>query len=411
MGSRDYYFQILVVNRQGYINELKEIFENKLDIHEMDSEQQTNYLHIALQNATQTTPPIETIQFYLDHHLDVNLQDIVGNTPLHYALVHGNIACALLLLKAGANPNLVNQEGFCPLSMLQEINHLDSRLTLLQAMLAQGGDVTAKAPNALSIAASYAFKTQTDPSFEAVVAAIEQHTQTIMPAAHTTPSTTTPIMAATVANLASTSAAVAPTKPTTLPSQIESEIHFRVQENILVSTDIVQHIMAQFHLDETVLTRVQNTVREQRQALIAAQKKWPSMTDCEKLLLAFYALFKQGIIALPAACTNTDGSHAQIHAFQTRYQGDKTFQGFCFFSSEDIRHVLAHRELPLTLGTIASPSHDSSTQSISKIIAEQLKAQGLHVSQDKHANQTITIKDFTWRNRSDFHVFKTKYLI
>lgn len=405
MGSRDYYFQILVVNRQGYINELKEIFENKLDIHEIDAEQNSNYLHIALNSATQTTPPIETIQFYLDHQLDVNLQDIAGNTPLHYAVLCSNIPCALLLLQAGANPNVINREGFCPLSMLQEVNHLDSRLQLLQAMLDQGGDVTAHAPNALNIAAYYAFKTQTDSSFEAVVELIQKHqpTQTNTPAAHIVPTTAAPIMTETLASK--------PIPKAKLPSHIENEIHFRVQENILVSAEIVQHIMAQFHLNEAALTLVQNAVREQRQALINAQKKWPGMTDCEKLLLAFYALFQQNIIALPAACTNTDGSHAQIQAFHTNYQGNKTFQGFCFFSSEDVRHALTHRELTLTLGTLVPDAKDFGDQHIGKIIAEQLKTQGLHVSQNKPINNTLTLKDFTWRNRTDFHVFKTKYLV
>lgn len=411
MGSRDYYFQILVVNRQGYINELKEIFEKKLDIHEIDSEQGTNYLHVALQNATQTTPPIETIQFYLDHDLNVNLQDIVGNTPLHYAMLHSNIASALLLLQAGANPNLLNQQGVCPLGMLHEINHLDARLQLLQAMLAQGGDVTANTPHTLSIAEYYAFKTQTDPSFEAVVAAIAQHQQTQAHAQQTKhiPSiTAAPIIAEPVASATS---ATEPPKQVRLPSHIENEIHFRVQENILVSADIVQHIMTQFQLDATVLPLVQNSVREHRQALIAAQKKWPGMTDCEKLLLAFYALFQQNIIALPAACANTDGGHAQIKAFQNHYQGDKTFQGFCFFSSEDVRHALAHRELSLIFGAIASDANNTTHHAIGKMVCEQLKAQGLHVSHNKKSTHQITIKDFTWRNRTDFHVFKTKYLV
>uniref|UniRef100_A0ABD2VXR8 Ion transport domain-containing protein n=1 Tax=Trichogramma kaykai TaxID=54128 RepID=A0ABD2VXR8_9HYME len=47
--------------------------------------------------------------------VNVNAQDDAGGTPLHWALYHGHRRLAKLLLKEGANPNLVNDEGETPL--------------------------------------------------------------------------------------------------------------------------------------------------------------------------------------------------------------------------------------------------------------------------------------------------------
>ena len=59
-------------------------------------------------------------------------------TPLHYALRSKNAEAAIALLKAGANPNLPNQDGLIPLSM---IGYIPERLDVLELMLQKGANV------------------------------------------------------------------------------------------------------------------------------------------------------------------------------------------------------------------------------------------------------------------------------
>jgi len=41
-----------------------------------------------------------------------NIQDLFGNTPLHYASLHGNQECVKILLSEGSNIETVNKEGW-----------------------------------------------------------------------------------------------------------------------------------------------------------------------------------------------------------------------------------------------------------------------------------------------------------
>ena len=59
-------------------------------------------------------------------------------TPLHYAMRATNAEAALVLLRAGANPNIPNQDNVIPLSM---IGGMPKRLDVLQLMLDKGGNV------------------------------------------------------------------------------------------------------------------------------------------------------------------------------------------------------------------------------------------------------------------------------
>ncbi|CAB0028004.1 unnamed protein product [Trichogramma brassicae] len=54
--------------------------------------------------------------------LQIDIQDKDGNTPLHLALMFDKKRVADLLLKKGANPNLVNAEGRTPLHIFSKMN-------------------------------------------------------------------------------------------------------------------------------------------------------------------------------------------------------------------------------------------------------------------------------------------------
>ncbi|CAB0033845.1 unnamed protein product [Trichogramma brassicae] len=54
----------------------------------------------------------------LNQTLQINVQDNLGNTPLHYALMEGHWDVSELFLKRGADPNLTNKQGSTPLHLI-----------------------------------------------------------------------------------------------------------------------------------------------------------------------------------------------------------------------------------------------------------------------------------------------------
>src|SRR5690349_8364034 len=72
----------------------------------------------------------------LGKHVDVNARDVDGSTALAWASVRCNSGIAALLLKAGAKPNLTNEQGVGPLYLALTNGSLD----LVRLLLANGAD-------------------------------------------------------------------------------------------------------------------------------------------------------------------------------------------------------------------------------------------------------------------------------
>ena len=118
---------------------LEELFQNKeRNIMEVTPVEHWNWLHKALLGFESNKPSSDVINYLINKGIDINAQDIYGMTPLHYALQSKNAEAAIALLKAGANPNLPNQDGLIPLSM---IGYIPERLDVLELMLQKGANV------------------------------------------------------------------------------------------------------------------------------------------------------------------------------------------------------------------------------------------------------------------------------
>ncbi|MGX2948773.1 ankyrin repeat domain-containing protein [Frederiksenia canicola] len=128
---------IVEANSKDNINFLNEVFLDKkiADIKKITEFDQWNYLHRIL---CYFNPSLDLVRFYIDNGLDINAQDKYGMTPLHYAMRSKNVDAAIALLKAGADPNIPNQDNLIPLRMC--IRYPD-RLDLLELMLKNGGNV------------------------------------------------------------------------------------------------------------------------------------------------------------------------------------------------------------------------------------------------------------------------------
>jgi ankyrin repeat protein len=87
----------------------KEIFERgEVEIESKDEKGNT-FLSLATQANC-----IEIIEFLIEKNADVNTQNKLLNTPLHYALSNQNFYIANILLKKRASENLCNKDGLIP---------------------------------------------------------------------------------------------------------------------------------------------------------------------------------------------------------------------------------------------------------------------------------------------------------
>lgn len=59
----------------------------------------------------------ELLSIMLRSNVEINAQDLYGNTALHHACKCGSRKKVLMLLEAGADPNIKNKEGFTPISI------------------------------------------------------------------------------------------------------------------------------------------------------------------------------------------------------------------------------------------------------------------------------------------------------
>jgi ankyrin repeat protein len=96
-----------------------------------------NYLHMALVSISPPPSP-NVVQHLISVGVDVNARDRDHWTPLHFAARVKSHECITLLLDAGADPNVPNNEGVTPLHQLLLAPPMDTELVGL--MLEHGAD-------------------------------------------------------------------------------------------------------------------------------------------------------------------------------------------------------------------------------------------------------------------------------
>ena len=63
---------------------------------------------------------------------EINAKDALGRTAAHYAVLHNNLPVLELVIAAGADANLVDNDGNSPLDYAQENGHTQAKLAALQ---------------------------------------------------------------------------------------------------------------------------------------------------------------------------------------------------------------------------------------------------------------------------------------
>lgn len=388
-------------NRKGDIETLKGIFSNHLDIHDVDINSQTNWLLRAIGSATPTTPPIATLQFYLDHGLDVNAQDRQKNTALHYALEKGNAECALFLLQAGANPNLANKDNIIPMGMT---GYLPEREDVVYELLKCGGDVFyVQGTPPGKIFEKLTIGSKTDSWNKRVLEimteyhpdAISDYETAYFNVFGTPPPPESKVIQAPFMRLSDEEA-------------IAQEIELSLRDNVDTAEQIVARLVEIFSLKGKAKTAVEKQVATAQQAFEQQQAQWPAITDYDRLLNAFDTLFDQGIVALPAAGFYSDEAYDEVTYFAKNHWGNYDYQGYCYFTLQSMRHVSKNEGLDVSFGPLDPKLEQTLGVEIGQAVVAALRAQGLEPSWDGSFDQRIMLPKFDWRQRIDFRAYKSE---
>ncbi|XP_020297132.1 ankyrin-3-like [Pseudomyrmex gracilis] len=92
-------------------------------------------LHLAVINGD-----IEIIKMLLDRHADVNATSWYGTTPFHYAIEEKEMEIAELLFNHGANVNASSNDGVTPMHLAVQKGHVDG----VKMLMDRGANINAE---------------------------------------------------------------------------------------------------------------------------------------------------------------------------------------------------------------------------------------------------------------------------
>jgi len=120
-------FPLHAVANFGLLDEAKKLIRLGEDIEKKDSEGKTP-LFIAVNNPAfisnrMQTAKIQIVELLLEKGANVNIQDNVGGTPLHYAVFSGKIEPVRLLLKYGARIDIKDKDGLTPVYLAEQLQN------------------------------------------------------------------------------------------------------------------------------------------------------------------------------------------------------------------------------------------------------------------------------------------------
>ncbi|XP_054027562.1 palmitoyltransferase ZDHHC13 [Dryobates pubescens] len=125
---------IVKATQYGIIERCKELVEAGYDVRQPDKENVT-LLHWAAINNRQ-----ELVKYYISKGAVVDqLGGDLNSTPLHWAIRQGHLPMVILLLKCGADPSLIDGEGFSSIHLAVLFQHMP----IIAYLVSKGQDIDA----------------------------------------------------------------------------------------------------------------------------------------------------------------------------------------------------------------------------------------------------------------------------
>jgi hypothetical protein len=130
----------------------------------------------------------------------------------------------------------------------------------------------------------------------------------------------------------------------------------------------------------------------------AAERKWPKVTDCDRLDRAFAALEKRGVVTDDeAGFTQSDGFESVSERYADEGGKKSAFVGYCFCTSQDRDAAIEGGGLLLAFGAFAGRGEDVA---VGRVVREECERAGFEVDWDENPRRRVFLPKFRWRRRS-----------
>lgn len=191
-----------------------------------------------------------------------------------------------------------------------------------------------------------------------------------------------------------------PPKQAVLPADVLDEIDAIVRMGFYERGDIAQMFLEELYkpgeLDEQAVSAA---IDEAIGKLNDAKKRWPAVTDCDRLDKAFEALNTRGIVAMQnAGYTQSDGYDEFLEAYANHPKKSEVI-GYCFYHWQDLAGAVHGRGLFLAFGPADPEREETEGTKVGTIVREELERAGLEVQWTGTFASRMSLPKFVWQRR------------
>jgi len=144
--------EIVRATQHGAIERVKQLLEDGYDVHQRDSEGVTLLHWAAINNR------LEIASYLISKGADVNaIGGDLRSTPINWAVRQGQLKMIVLLLKHGANPSILDSEGYNCLHLAAQFGFT----SIAAYLIAKGMDIDAPDSNGMTALMWASFRART----------------------------------------------------------------------------------------------------------------------------------------------------------------------------------------------------------------------------------------------------------
>ena len=172
-----------------------------------------------------------------------------------------------------------------------------------------------------------------------------------------------------------------------------------IEESLLIQADVFDTDSR----EQDIRCEARSAIIDAVGALTVEQRRWPVLTDVDRLDLAFEQLDDAGIIARQNFSDNSENAGHEITAEVFDYYDlDRDVRGFVYFHEDATAEAIETGILYLSFGSVDDADFESDREvlAIGGEVTERLKAVGLDAKWDAKAGGAIAV-NLDWKKRWD----------
>jgi hypothetical protein len=317
--------------------------------------------------ATATDVNMKIVRLLLKRGADVKVRLSEGETLLHFACHLLRKDLVLDLLRAGCDPNAVNDAGETVLSKV--LWAFNPKKDLIEALIEHGADPKAKDGSGES-ATEIATRTGQMDLF--------------------------PVRSGRRTSRSATRAAPPVDNKANAISAIRRHVWAGTYDAEAIAIIVGEEFFPPGQVDyKWVRARIKEAFLPKR----AEEATWPAVTDCDRLDRVFEGLETQNILALQdTGLTKSDGLEDVFQEYEDAGGEESGIEGYCFYHGQDLETVMKSGRLWLAFGHISGKNKPG--VDIGRRTKRALEAAGFKVEWDGSIGKRMLVKGFRWQRRS-----------